>query len=265
MRFLAARLDHASPLGLPLTLGAIGAVVFGAAFLEIAEGVLGPSVLGAVDPVAAGTVAAVRTPVLTRAFWVATLTGDGGVVLSLLVLAVGLFALWGRRSYEWLLALTMLGGYLPMQALKAAFGRVRPPQVEALIELPSSKSFPSGHAAMSLLFFGVLAFTALDGLRSRRAKSLALAGCLAGALAIGLSRVYLGVHFLTDVLASWCFGLAVLSVALGLFTGLRLSGRVPCSRRPVASRRTLVVFTVVSVVVAAIAILYGARTDPLLR
>ena len=120
---------------------------------------------------------------------------------------------WGRRSQAGLLAATLLAGLLAQVVLKALLSRPRPPAAFALIKLPASASFPSGHALMSLLFAGVIVFVlwrALPGVRERMA-TVSVAALIV--LAVGLSRVYLGAHWPSDVIASWSLGMAILVLA----------------------------------------------------
>ena len=91
--------------------------------------------------------------------------------------------------------------------LKAAFERPRPDLVAHLVDV-SSLSFPSGHAMMSTVTWLTLAALLATVQSTRRMKVyvLAVGACLA--LLIGVSRVFLGVHWPTDVLAGWCIGAA---------------------------------------------------------
>ncbi len=96
------------------------------------------------------------------------------------------------------------GAQLLNDVLKGEFHRVRPAPVLGMIPVQAF-SFPSGHAMVSAAFYGFLAYLSWRVLRGwwRTASTLAL---LALVLAIGLSRLYLGVHYLTDVLAGYLAG-----------------------------------------------------------
>ncbi|TNM69069.1 phosphatase PAP2 family protein [Streptomyces sp. NP160] len=106
---------------------------------------------------------------------------------------------------------------------KRLVGRPRPPAAEAL-EHPLDPSFPSGHATASAALATGLAVLAVVALRSAWARVAAVSAAGAFALVVGLTRVYLGAHWLTDVLAGWCTGAAV---ALALAAAVRpwLRGR----------------------------------------
>ena len=116
-------------------------------------------------------------------------------------------ALWlwfaGHRHLPFvLIAITMLGRGLS-EAQKYWVGRDRP-DLEAHLVVVKTQSFPSGHATSSMIFYMVMALTLTAGTRWHR---LAAAGALLLSLLIGLSRVMLGVHWPSDVIGGWAFGL----------------------------------------------------------
>ena len=135
-----------------------------------------------------------------------------GSFVSLFVIGV-VIGLWlWRRGWHWglaaapVIALT-LGG-LASSVAKAAFDRPRPP-VAAHATSVSTAAFPSGHATDAAAFFLAASFTiAITVTRSRWAQSVLVAtGSLLAAL-VGLSRLVLGVHWLSDVVAGWALGTA---------------------------------------------------------
>lgn len=130
-----------------------------------------------------------------------------------------------REHRHWLLPLWMIvpGGALLNLLMKRLFERPRPVLEDALLTL-STFSFPSGHASATTLMYGFGAVVALSHLR--KASSRAWVGGLA-LLLIGLvawSRVYLGVHFLTDVLAGVAEGLVWLALCVIGLSARRRSG-----------------------------------------
>lgn len=148
-----------------------------------------------------------RTPWLTDTFTV--ITHSGGTVAAFVITTVVTVALLSRRSTAEavMVAGAMLSGWAAMSLLKHLFARDRPPLPDRLVAL-DSYAFPSGHAMMSAILACVLGAvvvrTVAPGIR--RMGLLALLACYT--LAVGISRVYLAAHWLTDVLAGWAFGVA---------------------------------------------------------
>lgn len=137
------------------------------------------------------------------------LTALGGVVaLCLLTLGVTGFLLISRKRRAAALLLTAtLGGLLLSSTLKVAFNRPRPHVVSHLSHV-SSPSFPSGHSMLSTVVYLTIG-SILAGLVGRRALKLYFLGlALLLSFLVGVSRIYVGVHYPTDVLAGWSAGLA---------------------------------------------------------
>jgi len=139
----------------------------------------------------------------------ADVTALGSVtVLSLLVvLAVALMASLRRWSEAVVILVGAGGGVAISQGLKATFGRERPDLDFRAVEA-FNPSFPSGHAMLSAVVFLSLGALAARFSARRRVKALALGAAVTLSLLVGLSRVYLGVHWASDVLAGWSVGAA---------------------------------------------------------
>jgi undecaprenyl-diphosphatase len=142
-------------------------------------------------------------------------TWVGGIVavvflagtVALLLLRAG-----HRRDACFLLAAT-LGVQIVVAVLKSIYGRPRP-DAGSPIDVPQSTSFPSGHAATGITLFGALAVIAAGRVRSRAAAAGVLVLGLLVGVAVGASRIVLNVHFVSDVLAGLCVGLAWLCTCL---------------------------------------------------
>jgi undecaprenyl-diphosphatase len=129
-------------------------------------------------------------------------------VLTLLVLLMGgLFLMLRRPASAMILVLAAGSGGLISESLKAVFGRERPPVAYQAVEAINT-SFPSGHATLSAVVFLTLGTVAARLLKRRREKAYILIAAVLVALLVGLTRVYLGVHWASDVLAGWCLGAA---------------------------------------------------------
>lgn len=134
-----------------------------------------------------------------------TALGGTTLVVVVTVVAVLAFAFHKKRVHALVMAGAVLAAWGSSQATKALYGRPRPDLVphEAYVY---SASFPSGHSTMSTAAFLTLAMLVASLEPRRRSKALAyvLAGLVVAG--VGFSRVYLGVHWPTDVLAGWCLG-----------------------------------------------------------
>jgi undecaprenyl-diphosphatase len=129
-------------------------------------------------------------------------------VLALVVLLIaGLFASLRRWRDAAVLIVAAAGGTAISQILKAIFDRPRPEESLRLVEAVNA-SFPSGHAMMSAVIYLTLGTLVARFARRRRIKLFAFGAGVALTLIVGVSRVYLGVHWPSDVLAGWCVGAA---------------------------------------------------------
>ena len=130
------------------------------------------------------------------------------IVLGIVLLAVvGYLLLAHKRAAAWLMLGSVLSGLAVNSLLKYAFARPRPDVVPPAVEVFTA-SFPSGHAALSAITYLTLA--AILG-RTQPAVSIRIYFVVLAAFVtglVGVSRVYLGVHYPTDVLAGWCIGAA---------------------------------------------------------
>ncbi|MGV9711091.1 phosphatase PAP2 family protein [Gordonia sp. NPDC003424] len=134
-----------------------------------------------------------------------TVTGNT-LALTVAVMAVTVFLMVRRAFPEAaMVGFGALLGYLLMIALKGLFGRSRPPVHDRLLDI-DTYSFPSGHAMMSMIVFGLFAVAAYRLSEWVRAHPWILLIAPLWSIAIGCTRVYLGVHWMTDVVAGWLIG-----------------------------------------------------------
>lgn len=142
---------------------------------------------------------------VTTMFWIITTVGNT-VSMFLLSTAVVVSVLRvGRRSDAVVVAGSMLTGWGLMNALKFAFARERPPMPERLVDI-ASHSFPSGHAMMSMILATVAIAVMMRSPDPWPYRPVLRALPVVAALLIGFSRIYLGAHWTTDVVAGWMFG-----------------------------------------------------------
>jgi undecaprenyl-diphosphatase len=150
------------------------------------------------------------SPALTAFMSAATHLGSVAVLVALFVISFAAFRIAGRRAEAARLAWTMAGAIVLENGLKFLFHRARPEPLFGLTA-PESYSFPSGHALYSACFYGLIAWT-LAGRAATRSQRIAIWASNAALVAmIAFSRIYLGVHYPSDVLggllaaAAWIF------------------------------------------------------------
>jgi undecaprenyl-diphosphatase len=212
---------HRLPRG-PATLAALG---FGFAVLVAVGWAFGAAARGAFagpgdawpDQGVLDWMAAHRQPWLTTTAQVVAPLGNSVVLVPVaLVAGLVLAARRGGQAVLGYLAATYLGAELLFQAVKTLTDRPRPPADLAVSHWAGS-SFPSGHAVLTAAMLGALALTVGHG-PARRRRGVLIAGAAVLTVVISATRIYLGAHWLSDVVAGWALGtawLAVTTVALG--------------------------------------------------
>ena len=211
--FVRARLAPQSYLGLQLTLGALALICASWLFGSIAEDVVSGDALTVMDVRLAQRFYAHATASLTPfMFAVSDLHGPAGITIMGLMMATWLA--WRRNWY----GLACLAAVLPLgmvvnSLMKYAFQRARP-SFEAPLLVLSSYSFPSGHVAAATLLYGMLVVLVCSQTPAWRWRSLAAMGAGLMVVLVALSRMYLGVHYLSDVLAAFAEGVAWLALCL---------------------------------------------------
>lgn len=135
-----------------------------------------------------------------------TALGGIGILVSVTVIVAGYMHLQRKYHAMWLTLVASIGGMAISLILKNAFARERPGEVPHLAHTMTS-SFPSGHSMMSACVYLTLGILLTRVVKGRWTKVYILLVAMLIAGAVGVSRVYLGVHYPTDVLAGWTAGL----------------------------------------------------------
>jgi membrane-associated phospholipid phosphatase len=202
------------PVAVILIGGALFTAWAGDGFLDLAEQVHAKSPgLQKLDAAVHTWAISERTPSENRFFLLMSDIG-GPVSLIVIVVVVSIILLLKRR-YGWFLylAVTAGGGSLLNLELKRYFARARP-DIAEMLRQASGYSFPSGHAMGSTVVFGALSYLAFHTATNWRLKSAMPALTITLIAAVSLSRVYLGVHWISDVVA----GIAAGALWLGITT-----------------------------------------------
>jgi len=127
------------------------------------------------------------------------------------ILAILVAIIWVRKkkwNYVLFLASSLLGAEILVWVMKHLIQRVRPPFSQAIV-LEDGFSFPSGHSTLAMAFLGTLIFISWDFFQEIKKKKSIVYGLAVVIILVGFSRIYLGVHWLSDVLASYFLGVAV--------------------------------------------------------
>lgn len=209
------------PVFVLVGVGIAAAAFTGDAFIDIAERVREESPrLREIDSDIHHWARTTRSGGSTAFFTILTIIGTPAG-LGTIVLIVSAF-LAARKRWRWIgyLVITCaIGGLLNLQ-LKAFFARARPELAEAL-RTAHGYSFPSGHAMGSTIVFATLAYLAFRIVKHWRYRSAALSFAFSMILAISASRIYLGVHWISDVVAGIAAGLLWVAVATVAYETVR--------------------------------------------
>jgi undecaprenyl-diphosphatase len=210
------RLDRTTPAGLALTTALTTAALCAWIFASLTEDVLAREELSRADPRVNAFVLGHRTGWLTTIMQTATWLGSSAVIVPLL-LATSVYLLRACRDLRAIAHLwAALGGSLILfEAFKSMVGRARPPAAQMILHA-GGYAYPSGHTTQAIAVWGLLAFLAVTGRspRARRARTAVLTIAAAVILLVGASRIYLGVHWLTDVLAGYALGATWLALVV---------------------------------------------------
>jgi membrane protein DedA with SNARE-associated domain/membrane-associated phospholipid phosphatase len=231
--WLAGRVDPARATGFQLSVWVMGGIIATWLFGGMLQDVVAREEAVRFDP------GVLRWFVEHRVGWItgfmkgATWLGSNAVVIPVALIVAAVFIV--RRSYRPFaqLAAAVVSSIVLYDVVKAVAHRIRPPVVVRLVQV-SGYSFPSGHATIAVAVWGTIVLVLASG---RRSRTKVLLGAAAGAIAllVGVSRLYLGVHWFTDVVGGFALGAAILSciAALSLVLGPG-RGRSP-SRVPMRS------------------------------
>jgi undecaprenyl-diphosphatase len=178
--------------------------------------------LAAFDPGLTADAVSHRTTVLTAIARVLTFIGSAVVLVPLTIVAALVLWRWTRSlRAPAVLLVAMIGSTILTSVLKSLIGRARPDAVDVLGPVSETFAFPSGHTLNSTVFYLTLAALVCTRIRSRRTRTAILAAAVVLSIGIGLSRVYLGYHWATDVVAGWTVAIVWLVIVLNAAAFIR--------------------------------------------
>jgi undecaprenyl-diphosphatase len=204
------------PIRLPVLVGAGGVTTLVLAQAAVVDGVADSAGPGPLDRSVLGWFLAARSPAVTVLMKAVSTAGGTAGMAVLALIGSGLLWRARRRAAAAVVIAAAVGAGILVEGFKHLYGRSRPPVVDRLTS-ESTFSLPSGHALGSMVVLGVLAaVVVLTGRRSAQVGAVVLA--TAGIAVIAVSRLYLGVHWVTDVLTGWLLGGAWLLVCVTALT-----------------------------------------------
>jgi membrane-associated phospholipid phosphatase len=214
-RFIAGRLGPNASLIVTLVVGGLIAFVLSFLAARVYDAVTDRDGVAGLDRPLLDLALRLRSPSLDS-----LLTGFTNIAgpIGMPIIAVVALLILGIARRSWtpviLIAASGIGSLLMTIAGKDIIGRNRPPLVDAVRPYEYSPSFPSGHTLNATVIAGIIAYLLILRIRRLSARIVAVAIAAVFALAIGLSRVFLGHHWFTDVLAGWILGAAWLALVI---------------------------------------------------
>lgn len=211
--FLHSRLNNSTFTGLPLSILILAFIYVLALFGGIVEDLITSDPIVFADIRVANLLAVFRSDGLATVFTWITLLGKSQVVIVVIAAATVLLLIWRRYMYVFPFLIAVTGSEIFTYLGKLAFHRPRP---EMAIFAESSFSFPSGHATIAVALYGFISYILIRLTPSwQRKVNIFFTGILM-ILAIGLSRIYLGVHYLSDVWGGYLVGAMWLIIAISI-------------------------------------------------
>jgi len=218
LSFLSARFDTTVFSGLTLSILTLALVYVLALFGGIVEDLLTSDPIVALDIRMANLFLLFRTGALTDFFTWVTVLGKAQVIMFFIVITASLLWLWRKKYCILPLAVSAVGSVTFTSLGKLAFHRPRP---EIAIYAENSFSFPSGHATIAISFYGFAAYLLMRFSSGWNRKVNIFFAAVLIILAIGFSRIYLGVHYISDVWSGYLVGSLWLIIAISFSEWLR--------------------------------------------
>jgi membrane-associated phospholipid phosphatase len=237
--FFKSRFNINKKNGLYLTLGTIISAAFLFIFFNLIEDIFDASSLLVFDKKVISIVESIRTPFFNKIMAFVTYMGNTYAIASSFLIIVILLVILKKFRYLYSLIISISGSSIFVLLIKNIIGRPRPPVENALIVLKDF-SFPSGHSYMAVAFYGLIIYFIFDLLKYNKTKYYVLAAGIIFILALGFSRLYLGVHWPSDVFAGFAAAIALITA---IITILEIKQRFAPEEKPVPekTRKTAVI------------------------
>lgn len=247
--FLSQRFDTQHFYGLPLT----GLLVVGgytsALFIGLVEDVVTSDSIVAMDYFVSQQMSVLSDSLIVSFFIAITSLASTPITCLIVLLTSVLCWIIGKRYIIIGLLIAVIGSTLFTYISKLLFNRVRP---QDILLFEQTSSFPSGHATVTVAMYGFIAYMAIRFSRDFSTQVRILMLTLFLSVLIGLSRIVLNEHYLSDVLGGYLVGTLWLTVAISVTEWLRAKGKVDWQIHWSASQISLVRYSIVAVVIATL-------------
>jgi undecaprenyl-diphosphatase len=211
--FIKNRLNTSTFFGLPLTLLILVFLYIFGLFAGSIEDFLTKDPIVNIDKILSSFIPTIRTEFLTKIFTYITYFGTSQVVIAFLVAVTFILIINQKSRYIIPLLISTIGASVSVYISKIAFHRPRP---DIAIYYEPSYSFPSGHATIAVALYGFVAYLIIHFLKSTKQKLNTLFFALIFILLIGISRIYLGEHYLSDVYSGYLLGFLWLIIGIAI-------------------------------------------------
>jgi membrane-associated phospholipid phosphatase len=211
--FIKSRFNINKKNGLYLTIGAIVSAFFFFIFFNFIEELFDKSSILVFDKNVINIIEIIRTPPLNKIMSFITYMGNSLAITISFFIMVILLIILKKYRYLYSLLISMSGSAVFVLLIKNIIGRQRPPVENALIVL-TDFSFPSGHSYMAVAFYGLIIYFIFDILKDNNTKYFILSAGIIFILSLGFSRLYLGVHWPSDVFAGFAAAIALITAII---------------------------------------------------
>jgi len=214
LNFIKNRFNINSKNGLYLTIGFILVSIFTYIFFNFIEGLFGnDETLAAADLNLLNRIQDLRTPFLNKFMLLVTYLGNWQTILIMSIIIIFIFAIFKKWKFIIALSISSIFGELFVYTAKNIIKRQGPP-LRFLLLLEKDFSFPSGHSFISIAFYGLIFYFIFDSIKNKIVKIWSIfLGCFLVIL-ISFSRIYLGVHWPSDVFASLASGIVLITIII---------------------------------------------------
>lgn len=258
--FLRNRFTTKKFIGLPLTFLIFIFIYASFLILEIINGILKNGMIAGIDAQFANFLYEYRHPIAVKIFLWVTVIEEWQIMIFIIFILTILFIILKKKVYIVPLYVSSIGGIIFSGIGKMIIKRIRP---EGFIPvyIEDSFSFPSSHATIAVAVFGVLAYFFIVNAKNLKTKINIAFGCLIFIALIGLSRLYLGVHYLSDILGGYLLGLLWLIIAIFIFEW-RGRKNSPILEFKTISVKTKIIFFVIGIIFVIYFIVAGNSIMP---